>query len=39
LIPRHVCPTVNLAEEAWLVDDDGYTVAAVTARAHDLTLS
>lgn len=39
LIPRHVCPTVNLAEEAWLVDDDGYTVATVAARAHDLTSS
>ncbi len=36
LIPRHVCPTVNLAEEALLVDDGGCSVVAVAARAHDL---
>lgn len=37
LIPRHVCPTVNLAEEALLVESDGsHTVVRVSARAHDL---
>jgi D-serine deaminase-like pyridoxal phosphate-dependent protein len=37
LIPRHVCPTVNLAEEALLVESDGsYSVVRVSARAHDL---
>jgi len=39
LIPHHVCPTVNLAEEALLVDDDGLSVAAVSARSHDLFVS
>lgn len=37
LVPRHVCPTVNLAEEALLVDEGGECfVEAVAARAHDL---
>jgi D-serine deaminase-like pyridoxal phosphate-dependent protein len=37
LIPRHVCPTVNLADEALLVESDGSSRAApVVARAHDL---
>ncbi|MCA8970591.1 MAG: alanine racemase [Planctomycetes bacterium] len=40
LVPRHVCPTVNLAEAAWIVDDerapDTLRVADVTARAHEL---
>ena len=36
LIPHHVCPTVNLAEEALLVDDGELSVAAVSARSHDL---
>ena len=36
LVPRHVCPTVNLAEEALLVDGDEARVASVRARAHDL---
>ena len=38
LVPRHVCPTVNLAEEALLVDG-GRVVGteAVSARAHELS--
>lgn len=36
LIPRHVCPTVNLAEEALVVDGAGARVAPVAARAHEL---
>ena len=37
LIPRHVCPTVNLAEQALLVKADGTAeVIEITARAHDL---
>ncbi len=36
LVPRHVCPTVNLAEQALLVDGDTITVSRVVARAHDL---
>ncbi|MEM7406474.1 MAG: alanine racemase [Pseudomonadota bacterium] len=37
LIPRHVCPTVNLAETALLVEEDGSTRAvSVAARAHEL---
>ena len=37
LIPRHVCPTVNLAEEALLFDGgEPRGVAAVRARAHEL---
>lgn len=37
LIPRHVCPTVNLAEQALLVNGDGSAdVIDITARAHDL---
>ena len=37
LIPRHVCPTVNLAEQALLVKSDGTAeVIEITARAHDL---
>jgi D-serine deaminase-like pyridoxal phosphate-dependent protein len=39
LVPMHVCPTVNLAEEALLIDE-GRLVGAVPvrARAHDLLL-
>ena len=37
LIPHHVCPTVNLAEQAWLVDGDDARVVSVRARAHDMT--
>jgi D-serine deaminase-like pyridoxal phosphate-dependent protein len=39
LVPRHVCPTVNLAEEALLIDE-GRLVGAVPvpARAHDLLI-
>lgn len=37
LVPRHVCPTVNLAEEAALVDGGRLVdVVAVSARAHEL---
>ncbi len=36
LVPRHVCPTVNLAEEVVLVDGGAVIgTAAVAARAHD----
>ena len=36
LVPRHVCPTVNLAEQALLVDGEDIVVSRVGARAHDL---
>lgn len=36
LVPRHVCPTINLAEQALLVDAGAVSVASVSARAHDL---
>lgn len=37
LIPRHVCPTVNLAEEAVLMDGERFLgLAPVAARAHDV---
>lgn len=37
LIPKHVCPTVNLAEQALLVKSDGTAeVIEIEARAHDL---
>jgi D-serine deaminase-like pyridoxal phosphate-dependent protein len=35
LFPRHVCPTVNLADEALLVDGERFEVTAVTARGHE----
>lgn len=39
LVPRHVCPTVNLAEQAVLVEaGEVREIAQVTARAHDLLL-
>jgi len=38
LVPRHICPTVNLAEQALLVDGDDIVVSRVRARAHDLLL-
>jgi D-serine deaminase-like pyridoxal phosphate-dependent protein len=40
LVPRHVCPTVNLAEQAWVIDPDSdeVSIQEVTARAHDLQL-
>ena len=35
LVPKHVCPTVNLAEEALVVDVDGSVIVEpVAARAH-----
>lgn len=37
LIPKHVCPTVNLAEQALLIKSDGTAeVIEIEARAHDL---
>ncbi len=37
LFPRHVCPTVNLAEEAVLVEaGEILDIVAVSARAHEL---
>lgn len=37
LVPRHVCPTVNLAEEAVLIEGGKFSGrVAVRARAHDL---
>ena len=39
LVPKHVCPTVNLAERAILVEDDGSArLFDVAARAHDAPL-
>jgi D-serine deaminase-like pyridoxal phosphate-dependent protein len=39
LVPRHVCPTVNLAEQALLVDERRCVgVVSVSARGHDLLL-
>ncbi|MFQ5505028.1 MAG: alanine racemase [Planctomycetota bacterium] len=39
LIPRHVCPTVNLAEEAVLIEDGKILeIAPVSARAHDVSV-
>ena len=38
LVPRHVCPTVNLAEEALLIDGERTRVVPVSARAHDLSI-
>ena len=39
LVPRHVCPTVNLAEKALLVRSDGsFEVVEVRGRAHELLL-
>ena len=36
LAPYHVCPTVNLAEEALWLEDGEARVVRVTARAHEL---
>lgn len=39
LVPEHVCPTVNLAEQAVLVEGNArWSVADVAARAHELLL-
>ena len=39
LIPRHVCPTVNLAEEALLVaGGEVRSIVPVSARAHETWL-
>jgi D-serine deaminase-like pyridoxal phosphate-dependent protein len=39
LVPRHVCPTVNLAESAVLIEDGRIAaIAPVAARAHDVEL-
>jgi D-serine deaminase-like pyridoxal phosphate-dependent protein len=40
LVPRHVCPTVNLAEEAVLIEGgEVRAVVPVAARAHELGLA
>ena len=40
LIPEHICPTVNLAEEAVLIDENGsFSIASVSARAHEIMLT
>mmetsp|Transcript_41065 Transcript_41065/g.66052 ORF Transcript_41065/g.66052 Transcript_41065/m.66052 type:complete len:430 (+) Transcript_41065:1428-2717(+) len=40
LVPSHICPTVNLAEKAVIIDGDEnetlYSVTDVRARAHDV---
>ena len=37
LVPRHVCPTVNLADEAILIENGRLReIVAVAARAHEL---
>jgi D-serine deaminase-like pyridoxal phosphate-dependent protein len=36
LFPRHVCPTVNLAESALLIDGEEARVVRVAARAHEI---
>ena len=37
LVPQHICPTVNLAEQALLVKSDGTTeIIDIAARARDL---
>jgi len=36
LVPRHVCPTVNLADAALLLDGERTRAVPVTARAHEL---
>ena len=38
LVPRHVCPTINLAEAAVLVDAGVCEIVPVSARAHELRL-
>ena len=39
LVPRHVCPTVNLAQEVILMTDDGSTqIVSVSAAGHELDL-
>ena len=40
LIPAHVCPTVNLADQAVLMEGDRIvSIVDVTARGHEVTLS
>jgi len=36
LVPRHVCPTVNLAAQALVRDGDELRTVAIEARAHDV---
>ena len=38
LVPKHVCPTVNLAESALLVDGGAFRELPIEARAHPLFL-
>ncbi len=38
LIPRHVCPTVNLAEQAVFLEGGRIiSIVPVTARAHEIS--
>ncbi len=37
LVPMHICPTVNLAEKAWLLDGTEARIVDVQGRAHDMT--
>ena len=40
LIPRHVCPTVNLAQEAILLNDEGsFQIVPVAAAGHEVRIS
>ncbi len=40
LVPRHVCPTVNLAQEAILLNADGSTqIVPVAAAGHEVRIS
>ena len=39
LVPRHVCPTINLAEQALLLERGRlHSIVPVSARAHELLL-
>lgn len=36
LVPRHICPTVNLAERAVFIEGDSWRIIDIAARAHDV---
>lgn len=37
LVPRHVCPTVNMADEAIIIEDGGgRSIERITARGHEI---
>ena len=38
LITRHICCTINLADQVLLVDDGQVSIAQVAARGHDMFL-